>query len=111
MKGVICMEIYSYVVPLSTETKKRLAKHLGGASYDADDTEIRAFIFGVAQEFWEQAYQYGDNYQDVVEFFELKAEIAKAIAANEQANRVWRTGKELNYASATAAQLAQRLNS
>lgn len=104
------MEIYSCVVPLSTETKKRLAKHLGGASYDADDTEIRAFIFGVVNEFWEQAYQYGDNYQDVVEFFELKAEIARAIA-DEQARRLANTGKELNYASATAAQLAQRLNS
>lgn len=74
------METYGYIVPLSTETKKRLQKHLGGASYDADDTEIRAFIFGVANEFWEQAYQYGDDTKAVVEFFDLKAEIAKAIA-------------------------------
>lgn len=74
------MEAYGYIVPLSTETKKRLQKHLGGASYDVGDTEIRAFTFGVAQEFWEQAYQYDGNTKAVVEFFDLKAEIAKAIA-------------------------------
>lgn len=77
---VIYMKDFETSVRLSEGAKKRLQKFLGGASYDVDHTEMCAFVYGVANEFWEHAWQYSGDLQTVVEGFYLKAEIAKAIA-------------------------------
>lgn len=80
MKGCDSMRHFGFFVPIPEETVKHVESHIGGASHDVDSNELLAFVFGTAQEFWDKACQYDGDLQDVVEFFELKAEIARDIA-------------------------------
>lgn len=76
-----------YTVMLPEETDKRIRNFLGGCSHDCDEDEIAAFVFSVAQEYYDRVYCYDGDVVSAVEYFDLKAEIIKAIA-DEQARRI-----------------------
>lgn len=83
-----------YTVMLPEETDKRIRNFLGGCSHDCDEDEIAAFVFSVAQEYYDRVYCYDGDLVSAVEYFDLKAEIIKAIASRMSARRLVETTEE-----------------
>ena len=72
------MRHFGFFVPIPEETVKHVERHIGGAPHDVDSNELLAFVFSVAQEYYDRVYCYDGDLVSAVEFFDLKAEIARA---------------------------------